>query len=131
MTPEPNPYKTLDRILKLRPPALRRVLRVVVRCEAGKCSPVRVFAVRDGLLVQCRSDADVRDMKDRYPHLSDWSRRRAFFLEEWTTSAPDQPLQVVCDCQQTKPRSVDVVKLQSLVPNDATTRNVSLRDVSP
>ena len=42
-----------------------------------------------------------------YPHLKPWSRRRAFFLEEWFGQAEperdDSHLQVVCDCLQTEP----------------------------
>lgn len=121
-----NPYDALRRVLALRAPAQRSLLRLVVFCEASKHSPIRVFQLREGLLVQCRSDADVRDMKDSSPHLPDWSRRRAFFLDEWL----DQPaetraeshLQVVCDCAQTTPRLVDVQRLADAIPETATRR---------
>ena len=129
---EPNPYDALARVLRLKPQQRRNLLRLEVWCERSKCTPIRIFALRDGLLVQCRSDADVRDMQEQQPHLDDWSRRRAFFLHGWldTADPPPSHLQVVCDCLQTAPRLVDVRKLADLIPSaDRPTRRVKLREV--
>lgn len=115
---DPNPYQALARVLALRPPARRRLLRVEVWCEKSKCTPIRVYALRDGLLVHCRSDANVEDMRDRWPHLAEWSPRRAC-ADEWISTGLGSPLQVVCDCDQTHPRLVDVARLIDLVPDDA------------
>lgn len=129
----PNPYDGLRRVLSWHRRAQRAALRLEVWCEANRCTPIRVYALREGLLVQCRSDADARDRQDRYPHLDDWSRRRAFYLEEWLAQPadvlPNSHLQVVCDCDQTHPRLVDVQRLADLVPA-AATRRCTLHDVS-
>jgi len=114
-----NPYQALTRVLALRSQARRRLLRVEVWCEESKCTPIRIYALRDGLLVQCRSDANVEDMRDRWPHLTRWSPRGAFFADEWINTGLDSPLQIVCDCDQTHPRLVDVARLLDLVPHDA------------
>jgi hypothetical protein len=86
------------------------------------------------MLVQCRSDADVSDMLEANPHLTKWSRRRAFFLEEWISAdeaSNGTMLQVVCDCSQTQARLVDVRKIVNLIPSrDAPTKRVSLPQVS-
>lgn len=126
----PNPSKALARVLAMRPAVRARLLRLEVRC-AGRHTPVRVFRLREGLLVQCRSDADVRDMQAEHPHLDDWSRRRAFFLEEWLSAGdPDSRLQVVCDCRQTVARLVDVGRLADLIPGEEEpTRRVPLLEV--
>ncbi len=126
----PNPYGALSRVLALRGPERRKLLRLVVRCENRKHTPLRVFALRDGLLVQCRSDADVRDMQAEHPHLPDWSKRQAFFLEDWLRlpTEPTSHLMVVCDCAQTAPRPVDMQKVAELIPNEST-RNVMLAQV--
>lgn len=124
-----DPYAALRRVLALRPAEQRKLLRLVIRCETGKCTPLRVFGLRDGWLVQCRSDADVRDMQKTYPHLSDWSRRRAFFLEWWMQedNPSESRLQVVCDCDQTRPRLVDVQRVLAALPAEGEpTRNASL-----
>lgn len=129
----PNPYKALARVLKMRPAVRARLLRLEVRCE-GRHTPVRVFRLREGLLVQCRSDADVRDMQAEHPNLADWSRRRAFFLQEWLSQPaavlPTSHLQVVCDCRQTVPRLVDVGRMADLIPAEGEpTRRVPLLEV--
>lgn len=130
----PDPYQTLARILSWPRRAQRAALRLEVWCDASKCTPIRVYELREGLLVQCRSDADVREMKEKYPHLPDWSPRRAFYLEDWHAQPddvrPGAHLQVVCDCAQTRPRLVDVQRLTDLIPEGGATRRVRLRDVS-
>lgn len=132
----PNPYEALRRILALRPAQQRGLLRLEVWCDASRHTPLRVFKLREGILIQCRSDADVRDMKEQHPHLSDWSRRRAFFLEEWLTldEDPQNPshLQVVCGCAQVTPRLVDVERLANAIPADDSvpTRRIRLPDVA-
>lgn len=126
--PSPNPYDALSRLLAKEPRHQRRLLRLSVWCEQGACTPIRVFGHRDGLLVQCRSDADVSDMREHYPHLERWSRRRAFFADEWVKDAAGQRLQVVCECSQTTPRLVDVEKLIEAAEDD-TRRNVALLEL--
>ena len=130
MTDEPNPYRALARVLKMRPHVRAELLRLEVRCE-GRHTPVRVYRLREGALVQCRSDADVRDLQAEHPNLDDWSRRRAFFLEEWVSAGdPDARLQVVCDCAQTRPRLVDVQRLADLMPAEGEpTRRVRFAEV--
>lgn len=122
---QPDPYAALKRILSLRPAQRRPLLRLEVWCEESKCTPIRVFQLREGLLVQCRSDADVRDMQETYDHLKDWSRRRAFFAEEWLAQPEEtlaiSHLQVVCDCLQTTARPVDMRKLIQELPSDGET----------
>jgi hypothetical protein len=133
LTPEPNPYQALNRVRHLPRRAQRHLLRLEVWCEWNKCTPVRVFALRDGLLVHCRSDADVRDLQEEHPHLDDWSRRRAFFAEEWLKQPAEPPshLQVVCDCLQTRPRLLDVGKMVAAIPPAGDkTRRVTLPDVA-
>lgn len=132
----PNPYAALDRLLAKPRAAQRKMLRLEVWCENNKCTPVRVFALRDGLLVQCRSDANIEGLRDQYPHLTEWSRRRAFFLSEWQDLRPEvraeSHLQVVCNCNQTTPRLVDVQRVLDLIPADGErTRRVALAQVSP
>lgn len=124
----PDPYAALEKVLALPRRAQRSILRLEVWCENSKCSPIRVYDRAEGLLVQCRSDADVRDL----PHVGDWSRRRAFFLQEWPTDLPQaQHLQVVCDCLQTEARLVDVRKLAAAMPAPGTkTRRLRLPEVS-
>lgn len=133
LTPEPNPYRALERVRRLKRRDQRHLLRLEVWCEWNRCTPVRVFALSAGLLVHCRSDADVRDMQEEYPHLEDWSRRRAFFLEEWLAQ-PNEPaahLQVVCNCSQTTPRLVDVGKVVAALPVEGgQTRRVTIPDVA-
>ena len=129
---EPNPYKAKERLLALRRPEQDKLLRLIVRCEQRKCAPLRIFALREGLLVLCRSDANVRDMQEQYPHLTEWSHRRAFFIEEWLRSddRPTSRLQVVCDCVQTTPRLVDIQKVIDLIPpTSEPTRNAVLPQV--
>ena len=128
-----DPYKALDRVLKMHPHVRRNLLRLEVRCE-GRHTPVRVYRLREGLLVHCRSDADVRALQKKSPHLPDWSPRRAFFLEDWLSQPddvrPGAHLQVVCDCAQTRPRLVNVQRLVELVPADgAPTRRVAMLEV--
>ncbi len=128
---EPNPYSAKKRVLKLRRLERDKLLRLIVRCEQRKCAPLRVFALREGLLVLCRSDANVRDMQEQYPHLTEWSRRRAFFIEEWQRSPTSRLLQVVCDCSQTTPRLVDMQKVVDLIPPASEpTRNAVLPQVT-
>ena len=134
MTTDADPYEALRRVLDLRPNVRRSLLVLQVWCETSKCTPVRVYRVHDGLLVQCRSDADVRAMREDHPHLSDWSRRRAFFLDWWLSSEDGarQPLQVVCDCAQTTPRLVDLRMLADLVPDrGARAVNAALASLAP
>lgn len=129
---EPNPYNALNRLLDLKPRQRRSLLRLVVRCEQRKHTPLRVFALRDGMLVQCRSDADVRDLQAEHPHLEDWSRRRAFFLDEWLHLANPSTshLLVVCDCAQTTPWPIDVQKVAHLIPREiGSTRHVAIAEV--
>lgn len=131
---EPDPYAALERVLKLHKSEQRNLLRLTVWCENEKCSPIRVFEIREGLLVQCRSDANVRDMQEDYPNLSDWSRRRAFFIQEWLDLGESSVgLQVVCDCKQTEPRLIDMRKVSRLIPQpgEKTRRNVPLVDLLP
>lgn len=129
--PGPDPYRARTRVLKMRPDARRKLLRLEVWCEQNRHTPVRVFRLREGMLVLCRSDADVRDMQAEHPHLDDWSRRRAFFLEEWVSAGdPDSRLQVVCDCRQTEARLVDVGRLAGLIPAEGErTRRVTLAEI--
>jgi hypothetical protein len=132
----PNPRRVLERVLALKAPARRGLLRLEVWCEANACTPVRVFDVREGLLVQCRSDADVSSLAEANPHLGRWSPRGAFFIDEWTRQVEgDQTgshhLQVVCDCVQTRPRLVDVQRVRDLVPPvGERTRAVSIAAVA-
>lgn len=130
----PNPYDGLRRVLALPRRAQRAALRLEVWCEANRCTPIRVYALREGLLVQCRSDADTTAIRETHPHVGEWSRRRAFYLEEWLAQPaellPTSHLQVVCDCAQTRPRLVNVRRLADLVPEDRTTHRVTLHDVS-
>ena len=129
----PNPYAARKRLLALRQPAQRKMLRLVVACDQNKCTPIRVFGLREGLLALCRSDADVRDLQEQQPNLADWSKRRAFFLDEWMSLGdPDESrLQVVCDCSQTTPRLVDVRKVVDMVPAEGeATRRIVLSVVS-
>lgn len=133
--PGPDPYAALARVLAMPERVQRKLLRLVVWCENNKCSPLRVFALREGLLVQCRSDANVRDLRDTYPRLREWSRRRAFFMDEWLSQPadvlPQSRLQVVCDCAQTTPRLVDVQRLLDAVPADGMqTRRLRLPEVA-
>ena len=133
---DPNPYAVLRRVLRLRPAEQRKLLRLVVWCDRGECTPLRVFKVRDGLLVQCRSDADVSDMQEAHPHLEKWSRRRAFFLQEWLDLPPDARedafLQLVCECNQTTPRLVDVRRVADLTldHDSGRHRNATLPEVA-
>lgn len=138
---EPNPYEALKRVRGLKPPAQRRLLRLRVWCENNQCTPVRVFSLRDGLLVECRSDADNSDAHAEDPSVARWRPRPAFFLDAWFAPEGyenDHPydrskshLQVVCDCLQTTPRLVDVQRLTAAIPVDGEkTRNVSLPDVA-
>ena len=129
---EPNPYEAKKRLLALRRPERDKLLRLIVRCEQRKCAPLRIFAVREGLLVLCRSDANVGDMQEQYPYLTEWSRRRAFFIKEWLDEGPSSRLQVVCDCSQTTPRLVDMQKVIDLIPpTSEPTRNAVLPEVMP
>lgn len=134
LTPDPNPYTALQRVLALHPKQRRSLLRLEVWCEQSRCTPIRVFAVRDGLLVQCRSDANTEHMRDEHPQVQPWSRRRAFFLSEWLGMAEDvravSHLQVVCDCAQTTPRLVDVARLAELAQAGTTRRACRLPDVA-
>ena len=52
----------------------------------------------------------------------------AFFADEWISTGLGSPLQIVCDCDQTHPRLVDVARLLDLVPHDddAPARSVRL-----
>lgn len=125
---EPNPHAALQRLLAKPRAYQRKQLRLSVWCETGNCSPIRVFAVHDGLLVQCRSDADVSDVPNHYPRTQKWSPRRAFFIEWWLDHTADSTLQVVCECAQTKARLVDVRKVAASVP-ESNTRNVRLSEV--
>lgn len=133
----PNPYSALDRITAMPQRAQRKILRLVVHCEREGCrsTPVRVFTLREGLLVQCRSDASTKGIREHHPHLTDWNRRRAFFLDEWLSQPadvlPNSHLQVVCDCDQTHPRLVNVRRLADAVPADGErTRHIRLTEVS-
>lgn len=128
----PGPYAALRAVLARPQREQRRMLRLTVRCEACRSSPVRIFRVRDGHLVQCDSDADVSALQADNPHLPKWSRRRAFFLEhdlqmqELVATEPLR-LQVICDCVQTRPRLIDVQALADALPApDEKTRNAPL-----
>ncbi len=123
MPDELNPYEALERVKKFPRRVRDNLMRLEVWCEWNKCTPIRVFELREGLLVQCRSDADISDMQEQFPHLDRWSRRKAFFIEEWLSlGSGDEHLQVVCRCLQTKPRLVSVGKLHSEVPENGTRR---------
>ena len=134
---EPDPYAALERVLKLHKSEQRNLLRLTVWCENEKCSPVRVFEIREGLLVQCRSDANTDVLRQKYKHLDRWAKRPAFFLDTWFPPTEsgievvDSYLQVVCDCDQTQPRKIDVMKLKAAVSEHSTRRNVPLADLLP
>lgn len=121
MTEGPDPYAALRTVLARPQREQRRMLRLTVRCETCRSTPVRVFRVREGHLVQCDSDADNSHLQEQFPHLSKWSRRRAFYLENdlaRQAEATTDPLrlQVVCDCDATHPRLLDVQALTDALP---------------
>jgi len=125
----PNPYEVLGRLLGKPRKQQLNLLRLKVWCERNKCAPILVYEVREGILVQCRSDANVSHMQEDHPNLAPWSKRRAFFVEEWMEH-PGSHLSVVCDCNQTNPRLVDVARVVDLLPAPGSpTRNVSLPQV--
>lgn len=129
----PDPYAALKRVVEQKPVVQKSLLRLLVWCEQGKCTPIRVFETREGMLVQCRSDANVRHLRGQIEHDRDWSKRRAFFLESVpgiSGDGQDVPgLQVVCECSQTTPRPVDLRKLMALVPDTPRQRNVKFSQV--
>lgn len=127
LIPDPNPYAALRRLLAMPAKVRRSLLRLEVWCEDNECTPVRVFALREGTFVQCRSDADVSDIPGHYPREQKWSPRSAFFVEEWLAGSPESRLQVVCDCRQTTTRLVNVQRLIDAIPAPGTpTRRITL-----
>lgn len=131
-TDGPNPLAALDRVLAWRHTIQRKSLRVAVWCE-NRHTPVRVFKLSEGLLVQCQSDAYTPDAQNHGSD-SDWSPRRAFFLDEWLSQPivlVNSHLQVVCPCAQVDPQPIDVRLLASHVPPDGEpTRNLTIPDVA-
>lgn len=77
---------------------------------------VRVFDVTDGRLVQCSSEANIKDMRESGGVVadSDWSKRRAFFITDELIERGDQ-LTLVCECRQTLERLASVRKINELV----------------
>jgi hypothetical protein len=104
------------RIRKMRPKQWKRHRRLEVWCELGQCAVVRVFDVPNGRLVQCSSEANIKEMRERglVGSEGDWSKRRAFFLTEELLELGEQ-LTLICECQQTTERLASVRKINDLV----------------
>lgn len=113
---KPNPYAWDRRVRSWPLKTWKRHRRLEIWCEAGKCPVVRVFDVTDGRLVQCSSEANIKQMRESGHAVadSDWSKRRAFFITEELMERGDQ-LTLVCECQQTSERLASVRKINDLV----------------
>lgn len=116
MNDEPDPYAEDRRIRKMRPEQWKRHRRLEVWCESGKCAVVRVFDVPNGRLIQCTSEANIKEMRERgsVGGDEDWSKRRAFFITEELLERGEQ-LTLVCECRQTTERLASVRKINALV----------------
>lgn len=111
---EPNPYAEDDRIRALPPAIQKRMLRLTVWCEAGRCAVIRAFEVPRGILIRCSSEANIAHMRARANVVADgdWSRRRAFFMED---RLRDEKLTLICDCNHTQERVVAIGRLADLI----------------